>query len=353
VTTDPLEHGTRAGTRAELALPVGGLEGESALDVPVTILRGTMPGARIAIVAGVHGDEYVGQLAVGRLGREVEPSALRGTLLLVPIVNPLAFRAGTRTTPADGRDLNRSFPGHPEGSVTERLAQAVMERVVKGADALVDLHGGGIGQRFMPVVGCRPEFEALGAETCRLAAAFGWGFLWGMPPLAGVLSFEACRLGVAAVGVEVGGQGSAAAAEIDLTLAALRRLLTHVGSLPGAGARQPNADPAPFPLLLTGDRTFAPASGLFVPSVVVAQRVVEGEALGAVWGLGGVAEAEVLAPRGGVVVALATLAPVRAGDFVALVLGSHGERRAGSDPLPRASLGASRPASEGSSACPT
>lgn len=310
-----------AGTRSELALQVDVLPDGSSIDVPVTVVRGARPGPRVVIIAGVHGDEFVGPLAVGRLSRELDPLEVRGTVLLLPIVNRPAFRSIARNTPTDGLNLNRTFPGRPDGSFTERLAHAVTERIVRGADALVDLHGGGLGQRFMPVVGCRPELDDLGLETCRMAAAFGWEFLWAMPPVPGVLSFEACRLGVPSVGVEVGGQGSAAATEVDLELAALRRLLTYLGSLPGPAPVPRDAPPAQLPPVLSGARTFTPASGLFVPAVEVGQRVAEDEVLGIVWVAGGTAEAEIRAPRSGVVVALTTIAPVLAGEFVALVLG--------------------------------
>jgi uncharacterized protein len=321
VTIPHFEGDVGAGTRSELALQVDVLPDGSTIDVPVTVVRGARPGPRVVIIAGVHGDEFVGPLAVGRLSRELDPLEVRGTVLLLPIVNRPAFRSIARNTPVDGLNLNRTFPGRPDGIFTERLAHALTERIVRGADALVDLHGGGMGQRFMPVVGCRPDLAGLGLETCRMAAAFGWEFLWGMPPVSGVLSYEACRLGVPSVGVEVGGQGSVRAAEVELELAALKRLLRYLGSLPGASPVPHDAQPAQLPPVLVGDRTFAPASGLFVPAVEVGQRVAEDEALGIVWAAGATAGAEVRAPRSGVVVALTTVAPVLAGDFVALVLG--------------------------------
>src|SRR5919108_584881 len=94
-------------------------------------------GPRLAVVAGVHGNEFPGPLAVGRLSRSLRPEGLAGTVVLVPVANPLAFDAGTRVSPEDGVNLNRVFPGSADGSLTERLAWALVEGIVQDADLAI------------------------------------------------------------------------------------------------------------------------------------------------------------------------------------------------------------------------
>jgi uncharacterized protein len=123
--------------------------GFAGLDVPVIDVTGDAPGPHLSVIAGVHGCEYASIAGVrrwvsGLAGREGQQGpSLRGTVTVVPVVNLPAFWARSPfVVPGDGKNLNRCFPGEPGGTLAQRLAFAVFEQVVKGSDALVDVHAG-------------------------------------------------------------------------------------------------------------------------------------------------------------------------------------------------------------------
>src|SRR4051794_27343226 len=92
-------------------LPIALLADGSRLELPIVVLAGSAPRPRLVCVAGIHGDEPEGMLALMQLADELDPARINGELVLVPVANPPAFGAGTRTSPLDGIDLNRIFPG--------------------------------------------------------------------------------------------------------------------------------------------------------------------------------------------------------------------------------------------------
>lgn len=119
-----------------------GADVEADAEIPLHIIRGAATGPCLLILAAIHGDEYEGVQTVIELGRSLSPEHIRGTVLMVPIANPYAFRAADRLTPEDGCNLAREFPGNPEGTVTERLAWQIGSCLIEKADFLLDLHSG-------------------------------------------------------------------------------------------------------------------------------------------------------------------------------------------------------------------
>jgi len=100
-------------------------------------------GPTLLILAGNHGDEYEGRIAVSNLPQKLEHANLRGQLILLPMVNFPAAQAGLRTSPIDDRNLNRLFPGKATGSLTEMIAHYVENVIMPFADYAIDLHSGG------------------------------------------------------------------------------------------------------------------------------------------------------------------------------------------------------------------
>lgn len=123
------------------------------LRMPVLVARGLERGPAIAVLGGVHGDEYEGPYAVKRVFESLRPSEMSGLFLGVPHSNPPAFAAGTRTSPLDGGNLARVFPGSPDGAVTERIAHFLGQRVIAGSDMLIDLHSSGARTGIPPLIG--------------------------------------------------------------------------------------------------------------------------------------------------------------------------------------------------------
>jgi predicted deacylase len=113
--------------------------------IPITVVK-RGKGPTVLITGGVHGDEYEGPIALSKLARRLTPTMAKGRVVLVPALNLPAVLAGTRLSPMDGLNLNRVFPGEPNGSITSMIAHYVSTVLIPMADILVDLHSGGIRQ---------------------------------------------------------------------------------------------------------------------------------------------------------------------------------------------------------------
>jgi predicted deacylase len=155
------------GQRTEFLIPV---PGENA--IMGVLLEGTRSGKTLAVTAGVHGNEYVGIQAVRELIQEIQPADLSGRLILVPLINESGFYQGTHLVPADGKNLNRCFPGSIQGSAAQRMAHTLEMCLYKEADFLLDLHGGGASESMTPLaffpVGAGAEMEQItrAAASC-------------------------------------------------------------------------------------------------------------------------------------------------------------------------------------------
>jgi uncharacterized protein len=136
--TDPARPG-----RERFSIPVSTLASGYSLSLPVLVVTGTRPGPCVGISAMVHGDEIEGLLIVRELWRTIDPSELSGSLWMMPVANPLAMEAISRNTPIDMLDMNRLFPGSPDGWLSEQQAHAITNGFINRIDALIDVHAGG------------------------------------------------------------------------------------------------------------------------------------------------------------------------------------------------------------------
>ena len=117
--------------------------------IPICVIRNG-EGPTALLTGGNHGDEYEGPLALFDLARTLDPKDVSGTVIIVPAMNYPAFRAGTRTSPIDKGNLNRSFPGRPDGTVTEKIADYFQRDLLPRADIVLDFHSGGRTLDFVP-----------------------------------------------------------------------------------------------------------------------------------------------------------------------------------------------------------
>lgn len=284
--------------------------GGAPLTFLLCVLRGPEPGPRVTIVAGVHGDEFEGMRALWQMVAD-NPYPLRcGTLTVVPIVNIPAYEAGTRTSPLDGINLARVFPGSAQGTPSERLAAALFEQVVVGSSLLVDLHSGGIRYLHSPLAGFLDVPDEVGQASLAAARALGWLHLWAAPLRAGVLGYEAVRHGIPAVGTEVGGAGRCLPADVGLYHPSLGRLLAHAGLF-----EQPEPVPPVAQTIIDGDWWLCPQSGFLDTRVTLSQVVTAGDLLGCVLDQFGAPVAELYAQRPGVIVGVRAFPPIQAGEW--------------------------------------
>ena len=163
------------GTKKHFTIPISDSENKS--EIPVTIFHGSTSGPVLGITAGVHGFEYAPILAGQRLIKEIDPMTLQGTIILVQIANVGSFLGRSPfTNPMDDKNLNRVFPGKPDGTITERIADFISNQVIGRSDYFVDMHSGDAPEDLMSYSAYyhndeKPEASAKGRE---MAAAMGY-----------------------------------------------------------------------------------------------------------------------------------------------------------------------------------
>ncbi|CAB3825640.1 succinylglutamate desuccinylase/aspartoacylase domain-containing protein [Achromobacter ruhlandii] len=238
------------------------------------------PGPTVALMAGVHGDEWEGQAAILQLWQLLPGVLQRGTVYLLPAANAEASLAGTRLSPSDGGNLNRAFLGAPARGYTESVAAALEARLLPRIQALVDVHSGGASLRYLPSsVITRYGDDPYDERLPTLARAFGMPhcvFFRGGE--SGSMPAAASRLGVLRLSAEIGGGGETTRALVERCRDGLLGCLAELGLLAAATPRQP------APLLHDLD---APAAtlrgrepGVFIPAVDLGQTVTAGQTIG-------------------------------------------------------------------------
>jgi hypothetical protein len=291
------------------------------LDIPVVELTGTGDGPRLTVLAGVHGCEYAPMAAVRRWTVALAGRELRGSVHAVPVLNLPAFRARTPfLVPDDGKNLNRCFPGNPEGTVADRLAHAAFTQLIEGSDALIDVHAGDMVEALEPFA----LYDAGPAEASalELATAYGLGYVIRQEPgpsraVGGTTSTAAAAIGIPAIIAEAGGCGLVEAAAVDAHVRGLDQVLAVLGMTDDPVAA---ATPVRLERFLWLRAT---SEGWWEPAVRPGEQVAEGQALGTVTSLDG---AEVLqsvtAPAPGVPMFI-TSSPAVAADGLLLGLGAQ------------------------------
>jgi predicted deacylase len=154
---------------------LGEMASGSDVRLPVRIANGAKPGKRLALIGALHGDEVNGIDAINRFMDELDPTTMSGSVVSIPMANPLAFMAKTRVTPLDYEksNMNRVFPGEQGNLITSHLAGAIFDEVITGSDAFIDMHEGGYAftARFIIIPDIRDDPE-LNERTIALAQAF-------------------------------------------------------------------------------------------------------------------------------------------------------------------------------------
>ena len=281
------------------------------LTVPVKVAVGSRPRPRLVAIAGIHGDEPEGMLALLDLWRALDPGTLHGSVVLVPVANPPAFAAHQRRSPLDAVDLNRVFPGRLDGTPSERLAYRLLHEVVAGADLIFTLHSWYATGEVVPYVEYPGGEGAVVARS--LEAARAAGFRWlrestGWPT--GSLGRNATNLGIPVIEAEIGGQGASTPEGRAAYLDHLERLLRHLGLRAGSPPPNPSAQRCS-----SIDLT-APVGGILRLASSAGDRVEADAVLATITSLHGEQLAEMRAPFSGLVAAVRRFASVNPGDQV-------------------------------------
>jgi predicted deacylase len=313
----------RPGSRGSFELPVMRLPDGSDLRLPVLAAAGADDGPVLVVLAGVHGDEYEGIRAIPEIFRSFDLAELRGRLIMVPVCNLPAYRTATRSSPIDGLNLARVFPGDPQGTITQRIAYVLTEQVITPANLLIDLHSAGIAYTMPTLVGYPYADTPLGRSSYAAALAFGCDVLWGHPPdpNAGGRSISAAeQRGVPWIYTEAAGGGRALAADVMCYTTGVLNVMRHLGMLPG----QTVAQQLRCHLLGAGN-TDNPirvdTSGYFISHVELLESVMVGQIIGAVLDFAGEPIEQIRAHVDGRVVMIRGLPMIHAGEGAFLLSG--------------------------------
>jgi predicted deacylase len=313
----------RPGTHGTFGLPVMRLPDGNDLWLPVLATAGATDGPTLTVLAGVHGDEYEGIRAIPQVFRAIDTTELRGRLIMVPVCNVPAFRTATRSSPIDGLNLARVFPGDPQGTVTQRIAHVLTEQVIAPSQLLIDLHSAGVAYSMPTLVGY-PFADTPLAQAARAAAmAFGCDVLWGHPPdptATGRSISAAEERGVPWIYTEAAGGGRALPEDVACYANGVLNVMRHMGMLPG----EPDVQQPRYHLLGSGN-TDTPirveSSGYFVADVALLDAVTTGQAVGRVLDLAGETIEEINAHTDGRVAMLRGLPIIHAGEGAVLLTG--------------------------------
>ncbi|MDX6748482.1 succinylglutamate desuccinylase/aspartoacylase family protein [Geminicoccaceae bacterium 1502E] len=254
------------------------------LPIPITCIKNG-EGPRVLCVAGNHGDEWDGQLALMKLVRELTPERVRGRIVILSAANFPAVMASTRTSPIDGGNLNRSFPGDPDGGITAQIAYYIENVLLADSDYCIDLHSGGSSLMYIPSTLSRKLEDPREMERAiGLLKAFGapYGYITDSPQGEDrTLSSAAARQNVLYLGTELGGAGTLSLHSIEVAEGGVRRALGRMGVLPEAADETP---PETKLLSVRGSDyyVYAPDGGVFEPFVDLGDQVTAGQPAGAV-----------------------------------------------------------------------
>jgi N-alpha-acetyl-L-2,4-diaminobutyrate deacetylase len=288
--------------------------------IPITVVRNG-DGPTALLTGANHGDEYEGPVALAALAAELRAEAIRGRVIIVPFMNAPAFRAGTRTSPIDRGNLNRSFPGAPDGTPTQKIADYFARTLAPMADLVLDFHSGGKTLDFVPFAAAHRLADRAQEAACIAAMrAFAAPYSMVMLEIDSVGMFDTTveELGKTFVTTELGGGGTVTVRSAAIARRGARNLLIHAGICEG----EPEAAPSVMLDMADADCfVFAEEDGLIEPCVDLGERVAARDILARVWPADrtGVAPVAYRARRGGLFAARHFPGLVKAGDCLGVI----------------------------------
>lgn len=250
------------------------------LPMPIVSIRNG-DGPKVLLMAGVHGDEYEGQVTLARLARSLVPNAIRGQVIILPMANYPAAKAGLRVSPLDEGNLNRMFPGDPSGSPSQVIAHFIETELFSRVDVVLDLHSGGTSLNYLPAtVSLAVDNPELLAQSRQLMEVFGapYGVLFEGRGGIGTSYDAAIRNKIIRIGTELGGRGWVHPEYRALCEEGVLRILAHFEVI----GQEKTVPPAPVQFVKVPSEAFvyASADGVFEAAVTLGDHVRQGEMAG-------------------------------------------------------------------------
>jgi predicted deacylase len=312
-----------AGTRAFGVLELGELAYGTKIAAPVILVNGAQPGPRLLIVGGVHGEEVTGVEAVKRVATEIDPKKLRGILVGIPCVNIPAALTMSRLSEFDppwplSQDLNRVFPGKPNGSLVERIAHILFDVALK-SDYVIDLHSGTKHDWMCPHVRMIPEDLPVSEEVRGKALAMckAWGtevirYTKEVQFGRGEFLYEVALRGIPIIDLDSGTANRLG--EVGTSTRGVRNVMKHLNMIDG----KPEV-PDTYYIARRYEIMACNHGGMLHLHVKPQEKVVKGRLLAHITNLYNETIEEISAPFDGLVFILRVSAIVKTGDY-ALVL---------------------------------
>lgn len=295
---------------------------DAATNIPVIVIQGAKAGPRLALVAGSHGTEYASIIALEKLAQSVSPSELSGTLIIVPLINLASFAQKVpHVNPVDGKNMNRMYPGNPDGTQTERASWAIGRQVVAPSDYLIDLHGGDLDENlrrysYWP----RTGNEKLDATSRGMVMAFGLDHIviqksqGPASPGGSPISRFSEDLGKPTVIAEAGHAGTTDAEDVDVLVQGSENVMRYLKMLPG------EVRPVEHPVWIGAITTVrSDHEGMFYPLAVPEGYVQQGMRIGYTTDYFGNKLEDVITPVSGVVVYICSVPSMTKGGTAAYI----------------------------------
>jgi predicted deacylase len=281
------------GKRQRLDIPVSRLPTQTLISLPVIVINGKQPGPRLWLSAAIHGDEINGVEIIRQVLEKVKPRQLRGALITVPVVNVFGFIEQSRYLP-DRRDLNRSFPGSPHGSLASHLAYLFMEEIVNNSTHGIDLHTAAVPRINLPHIRANLEDEI----TKNCALAFGAPLMLHSAMRDGSLRQAACKQGIPVLLYEAGETLRFDTQAIQIGVEGIFKVMNYLGMY----SENIITDNPPSLTVWQTKWVRASRGGILHLDIALGQKVAKKQVLGLITDAFGDTKLKVRAPIDGIVI---------------------------------------------------
>lgn len=246
----------------------------SPLNIPIIIIKGKEDGPVLLLNAATHGNELIGVEVIRRVMGKFTPKDLKGTIVGVPIVNVPAYNVSQRSDPLDQKDMNREFPGDPEGSITQQLAHFFYSNIAMEADYIIDFHSAEYPDIMLPHTRIRTTDPS--EKSNLLAHAFSTELIWEGKGEPGMLQVCAARDGKAVITVEIGAASGLEEEGIEAGIKGVNNVMTVLGMIKGTALI------LDYQIYVKSSEKWqrSPHGGIFRPFVKLGDIIETGQELG-------------------------------------------------------------------------
>jgi len=246
--------------------------------MPLMIVNGTNQGPTVSITAGVHSAEFAGIEGATRTYHQTDPTTFNGKLLIVPVVNTVAFQQGTipYVNPVDNLNMNRIFPGNPNGSISHRMIHVLFTEVILRSQYHIDAHGGDIGEDLCSYCNYVQDTgnKQVDDDSKMMAHLFAEQYIYPIREMKGVSSWEAALKGIPSIVSESGAMGTYKEEQIQFHISGIQNILKYLEMIDGKATIY---DPIVFTEV---PRVVVNRGGVFQPLVNPGDQVKQGQKIG-------------------------------------------------------------------------